>query len=206
MSRWSQYLHYDREQQDYSCRSRLWINVVVCLVWIQTMRQTWPGLHLLPHLNNDNLHHQVSISAQILHITAPQRSGVFFSSVSLTEWIAGECVGGRIGELLLYIPYMYFTILPNVDSSSSSVSAFWIWELDQVWKLGKIMILGELPSALCSSTHDLLWLYKVRIILIGCPFIFPLGTLCFICHVPWSLWVRPFSPCCPLWWLCLPCV
>lgn len=55
-----------------------------------------------------------------------------------------------------------------------------VWELIgsglQIWH--GIRILGGLTSAFLSSIHDL-WLYKLRVILIRCPFIFSLGILCF---------------------------
>lgn len=56
-------------------------------------------------------------------------------------------------------------------------------------RIGSSLEIGQVIMTLAffSFIHELFRLYKLRIVLIGCPFIFPLWTGCFICHLQWSL-------------------
>lgn len=169
MFRWSRCLHYNRELEDYSPGSRWWINIFVCLMWMQTMRQTWPGLHLLPHLHDGTL--KVSVEWKYRCTTVSKDVGILFFQCVIYWVKIYNPLGEGLGNYYHIDFPWYVAIFPNIDTASFSE---WILGLGigsglQIWH--GIRILGGLTSSFCSSIHDL-WLYKLRIICF-------LGILCF---------------------------
>lgn len=98
-------------------------------------------------------------------------------------------LGGRTGNYCIHFPCS-FTIFSNVIPASTYGRKLWVWELAQVWKLGKGSWLSYWRSDVSLLLTHLwsLWSYKLRIILIWLSICFPLGALCFI-----SIFIDPFE-------------
>ena len=90
-------------------------------------------------------------------------------------------LGERTGNYCIHFPCS-FTIFSNVIPASTYGRKLWVWELAQVWKLGKAswLLYWRSDFSLLLTHLWSLWSYKLRIILIWLSICFPLGALCFI--------------------------
>ena len=133
--------------------------------------------------------HQISASAQTPCTTAFKRSGFFFFQYIMSWVNCYGSLGERTGNYCIHFPCA-FTIFSNVIPASTYGRKLWVWELAQVWKLGKGSWLSYWRSdfSLLLTHLRSLWSYKLRIILIWRSICFPLGALCFI-----SIFIDPFE-------------